>query len=296
MIWVVGAGGMLGRELTELLTRNGVPFVGTDRETDFTAPSVLDAFVRGKTIDWIVNCAAYTAVDKAEDEPELCRTLNAVGPQNLGALATRIGARVLHVSTDYVFDGQATVPYLESDVVHPLTVYGQTKAEGEVALLAACPESIILRTAWLYGLHGPNFVATMLRLMNERESVGVVADQYGAPTWAADLAAVMVAMLQKPPRNGGIYHASGEGLTTWHGFATAIAEEARAVGLLDPGRPLEIRALDTASYPTKAKRPKWSVLSKAKLEADFGLRFPPWRESLNGYLQILSQKTNRGIK
>jgi len=289
VIWVVGAKGMLGQELCGILGKRGMSYVATDRETDFTFLSVLEAFVQGKAIEWIVNCAAYTAVDKAEDDLEVCRSLNATGPKNLGQVATRIGARVLHISTDYVFDGRATVPYTESDPVHPLTVYGQTKAEGEALLMEACPGSVVLRTAWLYGAHGPNFVATMLRLMKEGDSLGVVADQYGAPTWAADLASVMAEFLRRPPPNGGIFHASGEGVTTWHGFAVAIYEEGRRLGLLDSAKAVEIRPLDTSAYPTKAHRPAWSVLSKAKLKQQMGLEFPPWKESLKSYLRTVTE-------
>jgi dTDP-4-dehydrorhamnose reductase len=199
------------------------------------------------------------------------------------------GTRVLHFSTDYVFDGEADRPYRENDSVNPQTVYGRTKAEGEALLLEASPTSIVLRTAWLYGLYGPNFVSTMLRLMKEKDSLGVVDDQFGAPTWTADLARVIVFVLENPPVRGGLYHASGEGQTTWHGFAAAIAEEARSVGLLGPHQPLEIRPLSTAEYPTKAKRPRWSVLSKTRLQEELGLSFPPWHESLHNYLQILSK-------
>ena len=293
MIWLVGANGMLGKQLSSLLNEQKIPFLGTDRDVDFTSLEALRAFAQGKAIDWIVNCAAYTAVDKAEGEEGLCRTLNALGPQNLGMVASELGARVLHISTDYVFDGLGKVPYAETDRVNPQTVYGRTKAEGEELLLRANPRSVILRTAWLYGQHGPNFVATMLRLMKEKESVGVVADQYGAPTWAADLAQVLVSILRRPPGEGGVFHASGEGQTTWHGFAVAIAEEARAVGLLDAHKPLEIKALTTVEYPTKAQRPPWSVLSKAKLKEELGLRFPPWRESLRLYLKLLATGANQ---
>jgi len=292
VIWLVGANGMLGRELTEFLTRHEIPFLGTGREVDIADLSSLERFAAGWSFEWIVNGAAYTAVDQAEAEPAACRAVNALGPQNLGALASRLGARVLHVSTDYVFDGEANRPYREDDPVNPLTVYGRTKAEGEQLLLDACPTSIILRTAWLYGLHGSNFVATMLRLMKEKASIGVVADQWGAPTWTADLAMVILAILENPPLGGGLYHASGEGQTSWHGFAEAIAEQARLLGLLDPQKSLEIRPLSTAEYPTKAKRPRWSVLSKTKLQDELGLGFPPWQESLHNYLQILSKNSS----
>lgn len=291
MIWLVGANGLLGRELSGLFFRTGLPFVGTGRELSVTDLPALEAFAQENPVGWIVNGAAYTAVDRAEEEPTLCRAINALGPQNLGKVAERIGARVLHVSTDYVFDGGANQPYHEDCQVNPLNVYGRTKAEGEVLLQEANAGSIVLRTAWLYGIHGPNFIATMLRLMKEKDSLGVVADQYGTPTWAADLASVIVSIVTTPPAQGGLYHASGEGKASWHEFAKAIGEEARSAGLLDSHKPVEIRQLSTAEYPTKAKRPPWTVLSKDKLYEELGLSFPPWRESLHAYFQRLTNKT-----
>lgn len=295
MIWLVGANGLLGCELSGLLGRVGLAFVGTGREVDVTNLAELEVFARRKPVDWIVNCAAYTAVDRAEEEPILCRAVNAQGPQNLGIVAERIGARVFHLSTDYVFDGAANQPYHEDDKTHPLNVYGRTKTEGEVLLREANPGSIVLRTAWLYGFHGPNFVATMVRLMKERDSLKVVADQYGTPTWAADLASVIVSMVTNSPAHGGIYHASGEGQATWHEFAVAIAEEARAGGLLDFNKSVEIHPVTTAEYPTKANRPRWTVLSKDKLREELGLRLPPWRESLHNYVQSLANNNGEQV-
>ncbi len=187
MIWLIGNKGMLGSEVADLLSERGLPFFGTDREPDITDAAAMGAFAAGKDIDWIVNCAAYTAVDKAEDEPDLCQRLNSDGPANLGALASGICASVIHISTDYVFDGSGNRPYTEDDPISPLGVYGKTKAEGEIALRDACARSYILRTAWLYGMHGTSFVSTMLRLMREKTEIGVVADRQGTPTYARDL-------------------------------------------------------------------------------------------------------------
>ena len=252
----------------------------------FWSPRRSVFFTEGKSIDWIVNCAAYTAVDKAEDESELCARLNAEGPENLGRLAAAIGARVLHLSTDYVFDGSGSRPYLESDPAQPLGTYGRTKAEGEARLLSAAPDSIVLRTAWLYGRHGPNFVATMLRLMKEREEIGVVADQAGSPTWARDLSGAIAAILSRPEPPAGIYHYTNSGETSWHGFAVEIERLGREAGLL--ARPCRVKALSTAEYPTKTRRPAYSVLSKEKIERTFGLRPPEWRESLKAHLWELA--------
>lgn len=294
MIWVVGSRGMLGTELCRQLGAGGAGFVGTDREVDILDPAALEAFAAGKKIDWIVNCAAYTAVDRAEDEPELCARLNVEGPGNLAALASRIGAAFLHVSTDYVFDGSGTRPYREDDPVGPTGVYGRTKADGETAVRAACPRHVILRTAWLYGKDGPNFVYTMLRLMKERESIGVVADQRGSPTRAADLAAAIATIAGAGgegegtgaaaigSRGYGTYHYTNADECTWYEFAQAIRAVGREFGVLD--RDCRIEALSTAQYPTKARRPAYSVLSKEKIVADYGVAVPGWRESLRGFM------------
>jgi len=279
---------MLGAEVSEALARAGLPFVGTDREVSILEPGALKGFAEGKGVAWIVNCAVYTAVDRAEEESELCARLNAEGPENLGRLAAAIGARVLHLSTDYVFSGSGSRPYLESDPVAPQGTYGRTKAEGEARLLAAAPDSIVLRTAWLYGRHGPNFVATMLKAMGEREEIGVVADQAGSPTWARDLSGAIVAVIGADRAPAGIYHYTNSGETSWHGFALEIERLGREAGLLS--RPCRVKALTTADYPTKARRPAYSVLSKEKFERTFGLRPPEWRESLKAHLGELAAR------
>jgi len=192
MIWIIGNRGMLGQELAEQLAARGIANVGSDREVSILDPEALRHFAQGVQKDTpikaIVNCAAYTAVDRAEDEAELAHALNAEGPGNIAELARSVGARFLHISTDYVFSGAASQPYREDDPIGPTGVYGRTKAEGETRVREACPDAVIIRTAWLYGKYGPNFVATMLRLMRERTELGVVADQRGTPTWARDLA------------------------------------------------------------------------------------------------------------
>jgi len=286
VIWLIGNKGMLGTELAEALAAADLEFVGTDRELSILDPVALAAFAAGRDVSWIVNCAAYTAVDKAEEEPELCRRLNAEGPENLGRLAAAVGARLVHLSTDYVFDGSGARPYAEDDPVSPLGVYGRTKAEGEKRLLAVAPGSIILRTAWLYGKHGPNFVFTMLRLMKEREEVGVVADQRGSPTWARDLAAALVEVLKSTRPVPGIYHFTNAGETTWYEFACEIERQGRIHGLL--ARSCSVKPLRTDEYPAKTRRPAYSVLSKAKIEETFGVRPPDWRESLGKFLDELA--------
>jgi dTDP-4-dehydrorhamnose reductase len=292
MIWIIGSAGMLGTELVELCKSQGVDYVGSDRDVSILELKALQGFLssldeKGQKPDWIVNCAAYTAVDKAEDEPERCYSLNALGPQNIGRIASAFGVRVLHISTDYVFAGNGTRPYSEDDPVAPQSVYGKTKAEGERLLLDACPNAVIVRTAWLYGQYGPNFVATMIKLMNTRDSVGVVADQKGSPTWARDLAEAILTIVGTPHARAGIYHFTDEGEITWFDFAKAIYAQGRACGLIE--HECEVRPLTTAEYPTKARRPAYSVLSKEKIRTTFGVQVPEWRDSLARFLEEEAQ-------
>jgi dTDP-4-dehydrorhamnose reductase len=283
MIWLIGDHGMLGTELSELLEREKIAFIGTDRDVSILDPAALAAFASGKRLDWIVNCAAYTAVDRAEDEAELAERLNAEGPENIGRVAAAIGARVLHISTDYVFGGMGERPYREEDPLAPNSVYGRTKAEGEKRLAAACPESVIIRTAWLYGKHGNNFVYTMLKLMKEKEKIGVVADQKGSPTWAFDLSRAIVAVLRAKEPSYGIYHFTNGGETNWHEFALEIQRLGLEYGLLS--RPCEVAALTTEQYPSKAHRPAYSVLSKEKIKKTFGVDVPEWSSSLRAFFE-----------
>jgi len=288
MIWIIGNAGMLGTELVELCNKQGLSYVGTDREVSILEPLALESFLaslvdKGQKPDWIINCAAYTAVDKAEDEPERCYALNAQGPQNIGRVAQAFGVRVLHISTDYVFAGDGTKPYQEDDPIAPQSVYGKTKAEGEALLLQESIDAVIVRTAWLYGRYGPNFVLTMLKLMNSRDSVGVVADQKGSPTWARDLAAAILTIVGTPRAIAGIYHFTDEGEISWYEFAKEIYAQGRELGLI--GHECDIRPLMTAEYPTKAKRPAYSVLSKDKIKDTFGVSVPQWQESLSRYLE-----------
>lgn len=286
MIWLVGDKGMLGTELAGLLAASGLEFEGSDREVDILDPRALALFAAGKKIDWIVNCAAYTAVDRAEDEAEFCSKLNAGGPENLAGLARSVGARILYISTDYVFDGSGSMPRLEDDPVSPIGVYGRTKAEGEARLRAACSEHVIVRTAWLYGKHGPNFVYTMLKAMAAKDRIGVVADQRGTPTCAKDLAGAIVKILRSPHPEFGTFHFTDSGETSWYDFAVEIQRLGRESGILE--RDCSIDALTTAQYPTKAKRPAYSVLSKEKIKAAYGLKIPAWEDSLAAFIKEIA--------
>jgi dTDP-4-dehydrorhamnose reductase len=281
MIWLIGVRGMLGSAVARILEGRHT-WIGSDREVDITNLHALRAFSASRNLRWIVNCAAYTAVDKAEDEPDVCASINHRGPANIGTLATEMGASVIHISTDYVFDGSGTRPYREGDPVSPLGVYGETKAKGEEALRAACARSYIVRTAWLYGERGNNFVSTMLRLMREKSEIGVVADQRGTPTNAADLADAIVRIIEFHKPGYGTYHFTDSGETTWYEFAAAIYSFARRAGLLD--HDCTIHPLTTSQYPTKAKRPAFSVLSREKIERVFGIAAPFWRDSLEEFL------------
>jgi dTDP-4-dehydrorhamnose reductase len=290
MIWLIGNRGMLGSEICGVFAKNGLDFVGTDREVDIRDPKALADFAEAQPgLKWIVNCAAYTAVDKAEDEEEAARSLNALGAGNIARAAAGCGAAMLHVSTDYVFFGNGILgkdgkkrPYLESDPAHPASAYGRTKKEGEEAVRAACPRHFILRTAWLYGLHGPNFVYTMLRLMKSKDSIGVVADQFGSPTWARDLAEAIAYIVGGNGEAYGTYHYTDSGLISWHDFALEIMRLGVEHGLF--AKEIEVKSLRSDEYPAKAKRPAWSVLSKEKI-LGLGAKVPDWKESLALFLE-----------
>jgi dTDP-4-dehydrorhamnose reductase len=275
---------MLGTELSEMLASRGMEYIGTDREVDITDPASLSVFAAGKGIDVIVNCAAYTAVDKAEADIELCRAINATGPANVASCARSIGASLLHISTDYVFNGNGTRPYREDDPTDPTGVYGLTKRDGEVAALKANPNTWIVRTAWLYGTHGNNFVFTMLKLMKERDAVKVVNDQRGSPTWAYDLCGAICDILEKKIPYG-IYHFSGSGNIVWHDFALAIYAQGRALGLVN--RECTVNPCTSAEYPAKVRRPPYSVLDTTKLRTALGRDIPTWETSLDAFLRSI---------
>ncbi len=267
---ITGAGGMLGHDLLEALEGRDVTGL-TRADLDITDAHAVRRALEG--IDVVINAAAYTRVDDAESEEELARSINGVGAGNLARAAAQVGARLVHYSTDYVFDGTATTPYAEDHPTHPVTAYGRSKAEGEHLVLEHGPESTyLLRTAYLYGQHGPNFVRTMLRLAGERETVSVVTDQVGQPTWTADVAARTVALLDAVAP-AGIYHATSSGSASWYEFARAIF---RAAGL-DPERVLPT---DSTRYVQRAKRPAYSVLGHDAW-AVTGLPEPrDWHEAL----------------
>lgn len=280
-ILITGSKGQLGSELQKLLPDyEQFNFFPTDIDTlDLTDREQLADYIRRYKIDYMINCAAYTAVDKAEDDPDLCYRINKDVVGHL-AQAAKEQAKIIHISTDYVFDGSQVRPYKETDPAHPQTVYGKSKKEGEDILFAVCPESIVIRTSWLYSLKGPNFVEKILELGKEKEEIRVVADQKGTPTYAADLAKAILDILVYTERENhfpaGVYHYSNEGETTWFGFAKEIIKRS-------PVKHCRVYPVTSGQYPTKARRPAYSVLDKTKIKETFQLTIPLWEDSLQHY-------------
>jgi dTDP-4-dehydrorhamnose reductase len=285
-LWIVGTG-MLGKELQELCTEREIFFIASDMEVDITVQDTVLEFARIHKPDAIINCAAYTAVDKAQEQLELCTRINALGAQHLAKAAHEVGAALVQISTDYVFSGQGCTPLKESDVPAPLNHYGASKYEGELLALQYCPNTYVLRTAWLYGVHGKNFVYTMLKFMGEKPELGVVGDQYGTPTWTKDLALTILKILEVAPAPG-VYHYSNAGSCSWHEFALAIQTEAVAKGWLKNAIP--IKALTTPEYPTPAPRPAYSVMCKDKIKKNLGIEIPRWEESLHQFMGTIDWK------
>lgn len=273
-ILVTGANGQLGNEMRRVAAMDaGRVYLFTDvAELDICDEEAVERFVVENTIDCIVNCAAYTNVNKAEEDAVLCDKLNHLAPANLARVAARHGASLIHVSTDYVFNGEHYVPYKEDDATCPNSVYGTTKLAGEKAIQALCSQTVIIRTAWLYSTFGNNFVKTMLRLGRERSELGVVFDQIGTPTYAYDLACAIQCILSKGVVPG-IYHYSNEGVCSWYDFTKAIFS-------LGGITTCELKPLHTDEYPTPAARPHYSVLDKTKIKQTYGVEVPYWMDSL----------------
>jgi dTDP-4-dehydrorhamnose reductase len=294
-ILVLGGDGQVAWELRRTLATLGeVIAVGrrTEPALDLMQPDTILPLVEQVRPNWIVNAAAYTAVDKAEQEPEAAAAVNAVGPGRLAEAAARVGAQLVHYSTDYVFDGTGKVPYREDDTPNPQGVYGRTKLDGEEAIAKAGCDWLILRTAWVYGARGGNFMRTMRRLARERAELRVVADQRGAPTWSRHIAEATAQVLAQLGddraawhRACGIYHLTSAGEATWHDFASAIIEHQRQHETIACQN---IVPITTADYPTPAKRPAYSVLDNTKLAETFGVRLPDWRVALELVQEELS--------
>ena len=284
-ILVTGANGQLGNEMQVLARENlqHTYFFTDVQELDICDEQAVYAYVSEHKIDIIVNCAAYTAVDKAEDNVELCDKLNNIAPGYLARAAQANGAAMIQVSTDYVFDGTAHIPYTEEEPTCPASVYGSTKLAGEQNVMDYCEKAMVIRTAWLYSIYGNNFVKTMIRLGQERDSLGVIFDQIGTPTYANDLAQAIFAAINKGVVRG-IYHFSDEGVCSWYDFTIAIH---RLAGIAS----CKVKPLHTADYPAKAPRPHYSVLDKTKIKDTFGIEIPHWEESLKRCINQLRMET-----
>ena len=282
-ILITGCNGQLGNEMQLLEKENPQHnFFNTDvAELDITNQLAVEQFVAQNQIDGIVNCAAYTAVDKAEDNKELCTTLNTVAPAYLAAAVEKRGGWMIQISTDYVFDGTKHTPYVETDTPCPNSVYGSTKLAGELGVTKFCKRSMIIRTAWLYSTFGNNFVKTMIRLGHEKAELGVIFDQIGTPTYARDLARAIMAAINKDIVPG-IYHFSNEGVISWYDFTKAIH---RIAGITT----CHVRPLHTSEYPTPANRPHYSVLDKTKIKQTLGIEVPYWEESLRECIEGLKE-------
>ena len=283
-ILVTGCNGQLGSSLRREIDNDpDIEAVYTDYDTlDITNREAVERFLSDHRFDIIVNCAAYTAVDKAESDEILASALNTGAVGNLGEAAVKTGAKVIHISTDYVFSGQGFRPYEENDEPYPQSIYGRTKLEGEGLLTSFCSNAMIISTAWLYSEFGKNFVKTMLDLAETRPEINVVADQIGTPTYAGDLASAIHTIIKHEKWIPGIYHFTDEGVASWYDFTKAIFEMA--------GKEVKVNPIPTSAYPTPAKRPLYSVLSKSKIKNTYGIDIPYWRDSLRKCLINLDNK------
>ena len=282
-ILITGSKGQLGNEMQQVASRYPqFNYIYTDvDELDICDKVAFDTFVKDSSVNFIVNCAAYTAVDKAEDDVELCYKINSDAVRNIGEVAASNSIKVVHVSTDYVFDGTNHIPYNENQEVSPATVYGKSKLAGELALLESCKDSVIIRTAWLYSSFGNNFVKTMMKLGTERDSLNVVFDQVGSPTYAADLAEAIMKVVSSENFVPGIYHFSDEGVCSWYDFTKTIHKIA--------GITCNVQPIESKDFPARTPRPHYSVLNKAKIKSTYGITIPHWVESLEKCIQILTK-------
>lgn len=291
-VLITGANGQLGNELRrrQELSNNTLHFIYTDSDIlDITNEEQVDDFVRENRIQYIINCAAYTAVDKAESDVEKAYLINSTGAENLAKAARNHGAKLIHISTDYVFDGKSQVPYSESMPTHPQSVYGASKVKGEEAIRQILSDAVIIRTSWLYSEFGNNFVKTMLRLMQERETLNIVSDQTGSPTYAADLAEMIIHIIEHSEAKEwkeGTYHFCNSGTTTWFGFAEKIKELAGITTC-------EMHPIRTDEYPTAAQRPAYSVMDTSKISSAFHVEIPSWENALQRCMGRLKMKSEK---
>jgi dTDP-4-dehydrorhamnose reductase len=289
-VLITGSNGQLGSEIKELASEyENLECIFKDLpELDICDTDALNTFIIDQHINAAINCAGYTVVDKAEENPEIAEQVNSKGVLNLVNALKKVDGNLIHISTDYVFDGKHSKPYKESDPVRPIGVYGQTKRAGELAVLNSSIDALVIRTSWLYSAYGNNFVKTMLRLGNDKESIQVVSDQKGTPTYAKDLAKTCLDILSDASstnlsKKGSLYHYSNEGVTSWYDFSVAIME----LGNID----CKVIPIETKDYPTQARRPLYSVLDKSKIKSDFKVTIPHWRDSLANCIKKINHNS-----
>lgn len=279
-VLVTGVKGQLGYDVVNELKKRNIEAVGVDiDEMDITDAKSVDDVITGANVDAVIHCAAYTAVDAAEDNIEVCRKVNADGTQNIANVCKKLDIKMVYISTDYVFDGEGTRPWEPDDKQNPLNIYGQTKYEGELAVCNTLEKFFIVRIAWVFGINGKNFIKTMLNLGRTRDSLTVVNDQFGSPTYTYDLARLLVDMILTDKY--GFYHATNEGICTWYEFACEIFKTA--------GMNVKVSPVSAAEYPAKAKRPSNSRMNKDKLDANGFERLPSWQDALKRYIAALNE-------
>lgn len=312
MIWLIGSNGMLGQEIARQLDKNNISWIGSNSDVDITNSQALDSFALSHDIDagrtgnaiekgfipqkitWVINCAAYTKVDQAESEEELAKAVNAEGAKNVARATRKIGAKLIHISTDYVYDGLGKTPYTEGMAVNPISVYGKTKLAGEEAVQKEMTKYYIIRTSWLYGSKGPSFVNKIAKAMNEKEELSIVNDQWGTPTCAMDLAQAIIKIIKtsdnaqslfgkKAAIPYGIYNYSNMGEITWFDFAAKIYDLGKKYSKITNN--CILKPCTTQDYPTAAKRPQYSVLSKDKITSSLKIKIPKWDESLEKFIK-----------
>lgn len=287
MIWVIGSKGMLGQELTKYCEVQGIDFCGTDMEVNILSEEALRTHALSCKPSWIVNCSAYTAVDQAEDDKEKAFLINESGVRNIASVAASLDIPLIHISTDYVFNGNSDTPLSETADTDPIGVYGASKLAGEEQIRSLSPRHFIIRTAWLYGEYGNNFVHTMLKLMESRDEISVVKDQIGSPTWTKDLVSLIGTIIEKTSESYGLYHFSGDEQCSWWEFAVMIYNQGKYKGLLNSS--CAVKPCSSELYPTKAKRPSYSLLNKSKVKNNFAFKVSSWEDSLERFLE---EKTN----
>lgn len=294
MIWLIGNKGMLGNDVEKLLKERGLTYCASDKEVDISDYKALEKFGKDKKTKWIINCSGYTQVDKAEEKEEVDEAfrINKEGVRNIALFSAKRQIRLIHISTDYVFDGwqEGTAAYDEDDKTNPINIYGKSKLAGEEEIKKILNEYFIIRTAWLYGLKGNNFIYAMLRLFKERDLVKIVEDQWSSPTYTVDLAGAILKIIEDDSVSYGIYHFTNEGMTSWYEFAWIIYKKAKRLGLIEDNKKVEIQPIKTEDYPVRARRPKYSVLSKEKIKKEFGLKIKDWDEALEDFLVSLKEQ------